>query len=125
MLLMKDGSKGDHREKRSESDHRLVLRSRPARFACFLLFLRTPRPLLSRVLPFTHFTVLLFTFGFATDTDDGVKFPGPWNVAEGGAPNTPGCGDGAARHASAVTHAGGAAPGAVMHGDSAVHSCAS
>jgi hypothetical protein len=55
----------------------------------------------------------------------GTGFPAPENVALGGAPNTPGGDDGAARHESAVTHATGGAGGLARHGEAAEHTRAS
>jgi hypothetical protein len=43
-------------------------------------------------------------------------FPTPENVALGGEPKIPGCGEGAALHESLFVHAGGVAGGGGGHG---------
>jgi hypothetical protein len=55
----------------------------------------------------------------------GVGFPAPENVALAGAPNTPGCEEGAVRHESAVTHGGEPAAGVARHGEPGVQTLAS
>ena len=53
-----------------------------------------------------------------------LMLPWPENVALAGAPKLAGCGAGAARHESAVTHAGELAA-LTKHGEDALHACAS
>ncbi|HVA19359.1 MAG TPA: hypothetical protein VMU55_04220 [Solirubrobacteraceae bacterium] len=68
-----------------------------------------------------------FALGFVdvvVFTTTGAAFPLPENVALAGAPKIPGWGIGAARHESAVVHAGGKTAAAV-HGDSVEQACAS
>jgi hypothetical protein len=55
----------------------------------------------------------------------GIGLPAPLNVPLDGAPKIDGCAAGAALHASAVTHSGGAIGGEAGHGSLAEHTCAS
>ena len=59
----------------------------------------------------SSFALTCAAVGFAGGAAGGdvsvVRLPGPENVALAGAPKTDGCGAGAARQASADTHAGG------------------
>ena len=52
-------------------------------------------------------------------------FPAPLNVSLDGAPKICGCGSAAARHESAVVHAGGTTTGADGHGATVEQTCAS
>ncbi len=64
-----------------------------------------------------------FTFTAGLDTCD-TGLPVPENVALAGAPKIAGCGDGAGRHESPLSHAGGST-GATTHGEPAEQTCAS
>jgi hypothetical protein len=75
------------------------------------------------------FLCFAFTFGFRVFTAGlergATGFPAPENVADAGAPKTPGCGETAVRHESAVVHAGGEAT-TFEHGTPSLpHTCAS
>ncbi len=79
-------------------------RSQPARLLSTLILLHTPKALES-------FWALVNTRRPRATARFAATFPGPENDADGGTPNTEGCGEGAARHASAVVHAGGTSDG--------------
>ncbi len=103
------------------------------RFLAWVFFLRfglgclmhEVRVLLS-IWPRLHFGVFVTFFGAEVlvggGTEVGIALP--WNVALDGAPKIDGCGSGAARHPSAVSHTGGTSASA-GHGDTLVHSWAS
>ena len=74
--------------------------------------------------PARRFGFAFVFFGDIGLTTDGARLPDPENVALAGAPKTAGCGAGAARHESAVVHAGGTAA-AGEHGTAAEQTCAS
>jgi hypothetical protein len=74
--------------------------------------------------PLLHFTTLGFGFDLTAGVAAGGTLPVPENVALDGAPKIAGCEGGAARHASAVAHAGEETATA-EHGTAAEQTCAS
>jgi hypothetical protein len=70
------------------------------------------------------FFLTFFVLAFTTETEGGARLPDPENVALAGAPYIAGCGEGAARHESAVVHDGGETTD-TGHGTAAEQTCAS